>query len=79
VLLRQGDSHCTDVRLDSVNWPTRLTVMVDNGVKMRDDLVELRNSTRTFFAGIPDGIELSLVTMAPQPRYVVRPTTNPPS
>jgi hypothetical protein len=76
VVLRQGDSHCADVRLDPVNWPTRLTVILDNGVNMANGVVELRNGLRAFFAGIPDGIELSIVTMAPQPRYVVRPTMN---
>jgi hypothetical protein len=76
VVLRQGASHCLDVTLDPIKWPTRLTVMLDNGVKMADSIGELRSSLRAFFREIPDGIELAIITLAPQPRWLVRSTAN---
>jgi hypothetical protein len=76
VSLRQGESTCVWVRLTPVKWPTKLTVLVDNGLKTSDSIADLRSSLRAFFAVIPPGIEMSLITTAPQPRWIVRPTTN---
>jgi hypothetical protein len=63
------------LKVDPINWPIKLAVLVDNGAPASNSLVELRNGLRAFFEAMPDGIEMSLVTLNPQPRAVVRPTT----
>jgi hypothetical protein len=63
------------VKVEPVDWPMKLTVLVDNGLGSGAYLSELRSGLRNFFNEIPDEVELSLLTLAPQPRWVVRPTT----
>ena len=63
------------LKIEPINWPIKLVVLVDNGAFANSGLVLLRNGLRAFFETLPDGIEMSLVTLNPQPRTVVRPTT----
>lgn len=63
------------LKIEPINWPIKLAVLVDNGAFANSGLVLLRNGLRAFFETLPDGIEMSLVTLNPQPRAVVRPTT----
>jgi hypothetical protein len=62
--------------VEPVDWPMRLTVLIDNGLKSPDYLPSLRIGLRNFFNEIPDGVEVSMLTLAPQPRWVLRPTTD---
>ena len=63
-------------RLDPVTWPVKVTVMVDNGMDTGNILVQYRNGLKGFFAALPTGVEGSLLTLAPQPRWVVRRTND---
>ena len=62
------------LKIEPINWPVTLTVLVDNGAVAANSLVQLRNGLRGFFEALPDGIEMSLLTLNPQPRAIVRPT-----
>jgi hypothetical protein len=64
------------VKADPVTWPVRVTVMVDNGLGTGSLLVQYRNGLKGFFDALPVGVEASLLTLAPQPRWVVRPTND---
>ena len=64
------------VKIEPIDWPIKLQVLVDNGVGMGEALVQLRNGLKGLVMAMPDGIEMSLLTTAPQPRYIVRPTTD---
>ena len=64
------------VRLDPVAWPVKVTVMVDNGMGTGNFLVQYRNGLKGFFAALPTGVEASLLTLSPQPRWVVRRTND---
>lgn len=64
------------VRLDPVAWPVKVTVMVDNGLGTGNFLVQYRNGLKGFFQALPTGVEASLLTLAPQPRWVVRRTND---
>lgn len=57
-----------------VRRPVKVTVLVDNGANTEPLLLIYRNGLRTLFAGLPPGVEASLLTLAPQPRWLVRPT-----
>jgi hypothetical protein len=63
------------LKIEPIDWPVKLAVLIDNGPLASNSLVQLRNGLRAFFETLPDGIEASLVTLNPQPRTVVRPTT----
>ena len=53
-------------------WPLKLTVLVDNGPGMDDALVHLRNGLATLFERIPRDVSVSLITTAPNPRWLIR-------
>ncbi len=59
--------------------PTSLLVAprssgVDTSSALLNALPMLREGLRRFLFEVPDGVETSLVTLAPQPRWIVRPT-----
>jgi hypothetical protein len=62
--------------MEPVSWPVRVTVLVDNGLGTQELLVQWRNGLKAFFNALPTGMESSLLTLAPQPRWIVRPTND---
>ena len=64
------------VKADPITWPVKVTVMVDNGLGTGSLLVQYRNGLKGFFDALPVGVEASLLTLAPQPRWVGRPTND---
>lgn len=62
------------VSLVPVTRPVKITVLVDNGQNTSTLLTHYRNGLKAFFGALPPGIESSLLTLAPQPRWIVRPT-----
>jgi hypothetical protein len=64
---------CRTLKSEPIEWPIKLTVMVDNGGKSSDYLLNLRNGLRELIKELPGDVETSLVTLAPQPRWLVRP------
>jgi hypothetical protein len=63
-------------KLETLNWPVKVTVLVDNGLGTQELLVQWRNGLKAFFSALPTGVEASLLTLAPQPRWIVRPTND---
>lgn len=70
------DVECKVVKVEAVGKPTKLTVMVDNGPVTTKELATFRTALRAFFEALPAEIETSLYTINPQPRTVVKPTTD---
>ena len=61
-------------KIEPIDWPVKVQLLIDNGTGMETALVQIRNGVKGFVEALPDGIEMSLVTTAPQPRFIVRPT-----
>src|SRR5688572_27902599 len=76
LVVSEGDRPVRVVKLDPITWPVKVTVMVDNGIGTSGLLVQYRNGLKGFFDALPAGVEASLLTLAPQPRWVVRPTSD---
>jgi len=64
------------VKMVPVNWPVKITVLVDNGNESGQLLSQYRSGLKAFLAALPAGVETSLLTLAPQPRWVIRPTSD---
>ena len=62
------------VKVEPIDWPVKVQMLIDNGTGMDSALVQIRNGVKGFVEALPDGIEMSLYTTAPQPRNIVRPT-----
>jgi hypothetical protein len=56
--------------------PTRLQVLVDNGQLNTEPITNLRDGLQRFFEKLPEGVEASLYTTAPQGRPIVKNTSD---
>jgi hypothetical protein len=71
------DGQPTNIlKMVPVNWPVKVTVLVDNGAETGQLLSQYRVGLKTFLAALPAGVEASLLTLAPQPRWIVRSTSD---
>ena len=64
------------LKLEPVDWPVRVAILLDNGTGSADRIVNVRNGAKGLIEALPAGVEMSLQTLAPQPRFLVRPTTD---
>jgi hypothetical protein len=67
-----GDNSIVSVR--RFGWPLKVTVLVDNGTYTKDALVHYRSGLQKFFRGLPPDVPVSLIAMAPNPRWLIRDT-----
>jgi hypothetical protein len=54
--------------------PVRLTITVDNGPDSPESIAHMRTGLTAMIEALPPDVEVTLVSTAPQPRMVVRPT-----
>lgn len=64
------------VRVERVPVPIKITIAVDNGLLSGDLLVHYRSGLKAFVEALPPDIEMTIISTSPQPRTVVRPTTD---
>ena len=77
VRVMEDDKEAKVLKIEPVNWPMKVQILLDNGVGLgSENLTHLRNGARGLIEALPEGTEVTLVTTAPQPRLVVRPTTD---
>jgi hypothetical protein len=76
VLIQVDGADCMTTRFEAIDWPTKLTVMVDNSPVFNDALRQLREALRAFVTALPTDIEVSLLSTAPAPRFVYKPGTD---
>lgn len=71
------DGKPTNVlKMVPVNWPVKVTVLLDNGFDTGQLLSQYRSGIKMFLAGLPGGVEASVITLAPQPRWLIRSTSD---
>ena len=56
--------------------PVKVTIAVDNGQDSSLALANYRNGLKGFVEAFPTNTEMTIITTSPQPRMVVRPTTD---
>ena len=70
------DVACKVIKLEPVNKPMKLTLMVDNGPSNSAALSNLRTGVKNFIEAIPPDVQIELLTIAPQPRWLEKFTTD---
>jgi hypothetical protein len=70
------DVDCRVVKLEPISKPMKLTLMVDNGPVLTKELATFRTALKAFLDVLPPDLEVSLYTINPQPRTVVKATTD---
>jgi hypothetical protein len=73
----EGGATLKVVKVEAVNdWPTKVQILLDNGIGLgSENLIHMRNGLKGLIEAIPDGVEVSIFTTAPQPRTLVKATT----
>ncbi len=69
-------STCKTVKVEPIDWPIKVQILVDNGTVNTNPINPLRDGLTALFEQIPDGVEVSVYTTAPQPRPITKPTTD---
>ena len=62
--------------MEKFSLPMKVTIIVDNSSDSGTALSSYRTGLTDMVAALPADVEVTLITMAPQPRMVVKPTTN---
>jgi hypothetical protein len=76
IAIKEDVGASTIVSVRRFGWPLRVTVLIDNGPRAGDALVHYRTALHKFFAGLPPAIPVSLIATAPNPRWLIRETTD---
>ena len=69
-------ADCSTTRFEAIDWPTKLTLMVDNSPVFNDGLRQLREALRAFVAALPADMEVALLSTAPAPRFIYKSGTD---
>jgi hypothetical protein len=73
VRVLEDETPCKILKVEPAG-PIKLQVLVDNGQLNTDPITSLRDGLQKFFEQLPEGVEVSLYTTAPQGRAIVKNT-----
>ena len=76
VIVQWDGENSRTLQLDPVNLPVRVTVFIDNGASARRALQNMREGLSGFVAAMPADVEVALLTIGGQPRWIRRHTTD---
>jgi hypothetical protein len=75
VVMTEDGARQEVVKVEPLSVPMKLTIAVDNGLESEDALAHYRSGLTGLVEALPSDVEITLITIAPQPRVVVKPTT----
>jgi hypothetical protein len=76
VRLMENGADAKITKVEPVNWPVKVQILLDNGVGLgAQNVQQLKNGVQALVQALPDNLEVTLVSTAPQPRFLARPTT----
>ena len=76
VLLTEKLGKATVVKFEPFKLPVKVTIAVDNGNQSSEAIPHYRIGLKGFVEAFPEDVEMSIYTTSPQPRAVVKPTTD---
>ena len=76
IVLTENGVAAEVVKVEPFIMPVELTVAVDNGPLSTDALAHYRTGLTGLVRSLPTDMEVTLITMSPQPMMVVRPTSD---
>ncbi len=76
VVMSENGERQKVTRVEPLSIPIKVTIAVDNGLESSDAIAHYRAGLKGFIDALPPGVEVTLITTAPQPRTVVKPTTD---
>ena len=77
VKVLENDVEAKVLKVEPIELTTKVQILLDNGSGIgSSNLNQLRNGLRGLLEALPPGLETTIVTTAPQPRFLVRATTD---
>ena len=77
VRVTEDGTQATIVEVEPIERVPKVQLLIDNGIGMPNTSIgDLRTGVRGFLEALPPGIEVQIVTTAPQPRFLERATTD---
>jgi hypothetical protein len=77
VKVQENGAELKILKVEPIEWTTKVQILLDNGTGIgSSNLNQLRNGLRGLLEALPPGLEVTLVTTAPQPRFLERATTD---
>ena len=75
--IKENGADARIVQVEAANWPLKVQLLVDNGFGLGgENVLFLRNGVRGLLEALPVGTEVTMVTTAPQPRFVLKATSD---
>ena len=77
VKVQENGADLKVIKVEPIEFTTKVQLLIDNGSGIgAGNLAQLRSGVRGLLEALPPDIEVTIVTTAPQPRFLVRATTN---
>jgi hypothetical protein len=76
ITIFEDDQPRETVTVEPIDWPVKLYILVDNSAATGQSLERIRQGVRGLLEVLPDGMAVEIVSTAPQPRFIVRMTTD---
>jgi len=76
VLMSEKAGKATVTKIEPFSLPVKVTIAIDNGQDSALALPNYRNGLKGFVESFPEGVEMTIIATSPQPRMVVKPTTD---
>ena len=76
VVMSENGMPAKVLKVEPYSVPVKLTIVVDNSAGSREALSHYRTGLTGLVEALPMDVEVGIVAIAPQPRNVVRPTTD---
>jgi hypothetical protein len=75
--LMENGADAKITKVEPVNWPVKVQILLDNGVGLgSQNIQQLKNGVQALLQALPENLEVTLVSTAPQPRFLARATTD---
>jgi hypothetical protein len=75
--LMENGADAKITKVEPVNWPVKLQILLDNGVGLGSQNVQqLKAGVKALLEAMPENLEVTIVSTAPQPRFLTKPTTD---
>ena len=75
--LMENGMEAKVTKVEPVNWPVKMQILLDNGIGIGSaNIQQLKTGVQGLIAALPENLEVTLVSTAPQPRFLTKPTAD---
>lgn len=76
IVMSENGVRQTVTKVEPLSVPIKLTIAVDNSPDSKTAIGHYRTGLTGFVEALPEGVEVTFITLTPQPRMVLKPSTD---